>query len=114
MAPPKKRNAEAPREDVKRASEQIASRLRARGVELSGTERSEDLVAIEEAIEHFERVVEARGGDLMVDEGRRGAATEPDDRHFALPVRAEHEPVARYLERIARATDVARRHRTID
>jgi len=29
---------------------------------------------------------------------------------IALPVRADHEPVARYLERLARATDAVRRH----
>ena len=38
----------------------------------------------------------------------------PDDRHFALPMRKGHEPVAAYLERIAHATDVVRRHRGIE
>jgi len=46
----------------------------------------------------------------MMDEGPRGHTAEPDDPHFALPVRAEHESVAGYLERLARATDAVRRH----
>ena len=53
---------------------------------------------------------EARGGDLMMVEGPGGQTTEPDERHFALPVRRDHESVAQYLERLARATDDVRRH----
>jgi hypothetical protein len=112
--PPNKRNAGSADDAVKRASEQIAARLRALGISLTGTERPEDLVGIEEAVERFEEAVEARGGDLMVDEGPHGTASEPDDRHFTLPVRPAHEPVAKYLERIARATDLVRHHRKID
>jgi hypothetical protein len=110
---PKKQNANSS-DDLKRASEQIAARLRALGISLSGSERPEDLVRVEEAVERFEEAVEARGGDLMVDEGPRGAAAEPDDPHFSLPLREGHEPIAKYLERIARTTDVVRRHRKID
>ena len=40
----------------------------------------------------------------------QSVAAEPDDPHFALPMRAEHESVAAYLERPARATDAVRRH----
>jgi hypothetical protein len=46
----------------------------------------------------------------MVDEGVGRQASAPDDPHFALPVRREHETVAAYLERLARATDGVRRH----
>jgi hypothetical protein len=109
-----RQNAKSLSGEVDRASEQIAARLRALGTWLSGTERAEDLAGIEEAIERFEAAVEARGGDLMVDEGPRGAASEPDDPHFALPLRSANEPVTMYLERIERATDIARRHRKID
>ena len=98
-------------EEIRRASTEITGRLIARGIRVAGTERPEDLVEMLEAIERFETAVEARGGDLMVDEGRRGRATEPDDPHFALPVRREHETVADYLERLERATDDVRRHR---
>ena len=111
---PTKGNAGSPDDELKRASAQIAGRLRALGVSLTGTERPEDLVQIEEAIEEFEEAVEARGGDLMVDEGPRGGASQPDDPDFSLPLRQGNEPIAKYLERIARATDLVRRHRKID
>jgi hypothetical protein len=112
--PTKKGKAESGTDEVARAAEQIASRLRALHVPLSGKERPEELVLIEEAIEQFEEAVEARGGDLMVDEGPDGDASEPDDPHFALPLRKGNEPVARYVERISRATDSVRRHPGID
>ena len=35
---------------------------------------------------------------------------EPDDPHFALPLRAEDEPVDHYVERLVFATDEVRRH----
>lgn len=96
--------------EIERASQQIAARLRALGISLTGTERPDELVDIEEAVERFEEAVEASGGDLMVDEGVHGAATEPDDLDFALPLRKGREPIAEYLERVAHATALVRRH----
>ena len=96
-------------EDVRRVSNEFASRLSRLGIRLNGNERPEDLVSLVEAIERFEAAVEARGGDLMMDEGPRGSSV-PDDPHFALPMRAEHESVSDYLERLARKTDEIRRH----
>jgi hypothetical protein len=78
---------------------------------LDGRETAEELVEVEEAVERFERLIERRGGDLMVDEGSGRMASEPDDPHFAIPVRREHETIAAYLERLARATDEVRHHR---
>ena len=95
--------------DVRRVSGEVAGRLAALGVWLGGRETPDELVAIEEAVERFEEAVRAHGGDLMVDEGPHGRTTQPDDRHFALPIRGEHEPVARYLERLTRATETVRR-----
>lgn len=103
-----------PESAVARAAGQIASRLRGLGVTLTGTEGPGELARIEEAVEQFEKAVEARGGDLMVDEPPRGGTPEPDDRHFVLPARKEHEPVETFLERIAQATALVRRHRRID
>ncbi len=101
-----------PREgdDVGRVSGELAGRLETLGIQLTGTERPQELLDMVEAVDRFEAAVESHGGDLMVDEGPRGRTTEPDDRHFALPVRAKHEAVAQYLERLARATDAVRRH----
>ena len=97
-------------DDLKRASRETADRLAALGIRLTGRESAEDLVEIQEAVQRFEQAVESRGGDLMVDEGVPGRTPEPDDPHFALPRRPEHETVAAYLERLARATDLVRRH----
>jgi hypothetical protein len=100
-------------EDLKRASRETADRLRARGIRLTGHESADDLVTIEDAVERFEEAVISRGGDLMVDEGAPGRWPQPDDPHFALPVRGQHELVAAYLDRIERATDAVRRHRPL-
>src|SRR5438034_6410137 len=43
-----------------------------------------------EAVERFENVVEAHGGDLMVDDLK---SSEPDDRHFVLPRRNKGEAI---------------------
>ena len=96
--------------DVQRVSAAITSRLEELGMWLSRDEDPEDLVTLQEAVERFERAVESRGGDLMVDEGPAGNTTEPDDPHFALPRRNEDESVERYLNRLAVATDDVLRH----
>ena len=89
---------------------EIESRLRHRGVHLSGNESDDDLVRILEAVERFEKVVERRGGDLMVDEPVTGdAPREPDDRRFVLPKRSGHESVDTFITRIVIATERAAR-----
>ena len=101
-------------EEMWRVSREVAARLEALGIALDGRERPDELADIEDAVERFEEAVESRGGDLMVDEGDRARASEPDDPHFALPVRRAGETVTAYLERLARATDVVLRHRAAD
>ena len=97
-------------DDVRRVANEYAGRLAGLGIRLNGNERSDEIVQIVEAVQRFERAVESHGGDLMVDEGPRGQTPQPDDPHFALPLRAEHESVGEYLERLARATDDIRHH----
>jgi hypothetical protein len=99
--------------EVQRVSGQSAGRLHSRGIWLSERETPEELTAIQEAVERFEDAVEAHGGDLMVDEPLPGRRPQPDDRHFALPLRREHEPVEHYVDRLARATETVQRHRII-
>jgi len=82
----------------------IAARLSDRGVELTGSESSEDLVTLLETVERFERAVQAKGGDLMVDEGPRDAELQPDDPAFVIPRRADDESVIRYIRRVEEAT----------
>ncbi|HET9424783.1 MAG TPA: hypothetical protein VFO55_05370 [Gemmatimonadaceae bacterium] len=96
--------------DVERVRQELAGRLSTRGIEVPdglGAEEVEDLMA---AVEEFEDAVEAAGGDLMVDEPPRGASgqAQPDDPMFLLPTRTADESVARYIERLAAATEAIR------
>ena len=94
--------------ELKRAMEHTRARLESLFITLSGKETSQELVALEEAVERFEVAVESAGGDLMVDEGPTRGAIQPDDPHFVVPQREAGESVASYLERIATATDRVR------
>lgn len=101
-------------DEMRRVSREVAARLEALGITLDGRERPEELADIEDAVQRFEDAVESRGGDLMVDEGDRARASQPDDPHFALPVRRAGETVTAYLDRLAHATDVVLRHPIAD
>lgn len=97
-------SADSSADDRKRIGEEIASRLRHQGVELTGKESSVELADLEDAVENFERAVERAGGDLMVDEPvDSGKPIAPDDTSFVLPPRKGTEPVAMYIERIQQA-----------
>ena len=86
---------------------EVAARLRSRGITVTGAEQPEDLADLLSAVERFEAVVEAHGGDLMVDDLK---SSEPDDRHFVVPRRAAGEAARRYIGRIDEATAQLRRH----
>jgi hypothetical protein len=98
--------------DVRRAAEEVASRLESRGIEVRATDSPDDLVNILEAVEDFEGAVEAAGGDLMMDEPPPGARPQPDDVRYAMPLRGHGEPVQLYLDRLARATEIVREMKT--
>jgi hypothetical protein len=99
-------------DDRGRVSEEIATRLRAKGVRLSGRESSEQLSDLLEAVERFEAAVEQHGGDLMVDEPIRGnPPIAPDRAAFVLPARRGDESVTEYLARIDEAVEALRRTR---
>jgi hypothetical protein len=90
--------------DLARVGQQIQGRLTSLGVSLDGAETPDQLRQIADAVERFEDAVEARGGDLMVDEPPRGKTAEPDDPDFVLPRRAADESVRAYVDRLERAT----------
>ncbi len=98
-----------PRQDEERAraAAEVAARLRQRGIALTGAERPDDLVDLLSAVERFEVVVEAHGGDLMVDDLK---SSQPDDRHFVVPRRAHDETVRAYVARIDEAAARLRGH----
>ena len=99
--------------ETRRVSDEIVARLRARGIEVSQQESPENLVRLLDAVEEFERTVQRRGGDLMVDEPVGLARpVDPDEASFVLPTRAEHESIAAFIERIGEARGkAARAHR---
>lgn len=97
--------------DLARVSLEIAGRLRTRGIGVTDRDSPEDLVRALEAVEAFERAVESRGGDLMVDEPPPRSTAQPDDVHFLLPTRAADETLQQYTERLWGATAAVRAHR---
>lgn len=97
--------------DIQRVKEEMTGRLLARGIEVTDTDSSDDVVRILEALESFERAVEAHGGDLMMDEPPANNRGEPDDPHFLLPRRSADETAVAYAERLAIATAAARKHK---
>jgi hypothetical protein len=96
--------------DVARVTQEMASRLRARGIAVYDSDSPEDVVALVESVEEFERAVESHGGDLMVDEPPASGSAQPDDPHFLLPTRTADESVSNYVRRLRAATAAVRKH----
>ena len=95
-------------EERRRIVEEISSRLRRNGVQITGNESSDELADLEEAVEQFERMVERGGGDLMVDEPVSGSSPiAPDEPDFVLPSRKQSESVQAYIKRIHEAASRA-------
>src|SRR5712671_3772815 len=94
-------------EERKTAAAEVATRLRGRGIAVTGAERPEELADLLSAVERFEAAVEAHGGDLMVDDLK---SVQPDDRHFVVPRRAHGESVQAYIIRIDEAADRLHKH----
>lgn len=95
-------------EERRRIAEEMSLRLRRNGVQLTGTESTEELADLEEAVEKFERMVERGGGDLMVDEPVAGGSPiAPDEAEFVLPTRKPSESVPAYIKRIHEAASRA-------
>lgn len=103
---PMNRSSDAADDERQRVAAEVASRLRRRGVQLSGSESEVELADIEESVEEFERAVERSGGDLMVDEPVAGdSPIAPDETAFVLPARKANESVASFIGRISDATE---------
>lgn len=92
--------ADIDRDDIARNVALVVSRLRQRGVEVNVNEDPEELALLLESVERFEMAVEARGGDLMVDEPPVGGEPEPDDPAFLLPAREPEETLPVYRSRL--------------
>jgi hypothetical protein len=84
-------------EEQARAREHTADLLARRGVLLFGNESDEELADLWSAVERFESLVEARGGDTMTN---APDSAEPDNPAFVLPERKAREPANEYTRRI--------------
>jgi hypothetical protein len=87
-------------EDRARAREHNLDVLGQRGVLLFGDETDDQLADLWSAVDRFESVVEARGGDTLTN---APDSSEPDNPAFVLPERRAREPVAEYVRRIQEA-----------
>lgn len=87
-------------EERLRTREHVADLLARRGVLLWGEESGDELADLWTAVERFESVVEARGGDTMTN---APDSSEPDDPLFVLPERRARESAVDYTRRILAA-----------
>lgn len=87
-------------EEQVRAREHAADILARRGVLLTGNESDDELADLWSAVERFESVVEARGGDTMTN---ALDSAEPDNPAFVLPERKAREAARDYARRILEA-----------
>lgn len=87
-------------EEQSRAREHTADILARRGILLTGEETDEQLSDLWSAVERFESMVEARGGDTLTN---APTSAEPDNPAFVLPERKARESARDYTRRILEA-----------
>ena len=89
-------------EEQERARQHAADVLSRRGVLLAGNETGDELASLWSAVDQFESVVEARGGDRMTN---APDSAQPDNPAFVLPERKARESAGDYTRRILEAAD---------
>jgi hypothetical protein len=88
------------RQERKAAAEELAGRIRTKGVHVRGNETAAELDDILTAIDEFESAVMARGGDLMSNSPN---STDPTNPEYVLPQRKTGESAREYIARVRRA-----------
>ncbi len=88
-------------EEQARAREHTLDILERRGVKLHGGETEEELGDLWNAVDRFDAVVQARGGDSYTNAPQSSA---PENRQLVLPERTGRETARAYIGRIAEAT----------
>ena len=96
-------------EEQRTARLEMESRLASRGIAALRDDDDIELADLLDAVEQFEDMVEAKGGDLMVD---HIGSDRPDDPAFVLPTRGAGEAVPAYRIRVLEALDRLRTPRT--
>lgn len=84
-------------EERDRVRDEMTARLRHRGASLDGSESDEEVLALSNAVDTFERAVMQSGGDLMVDTPE---SSQPDNPAHVLPQRRADERADAYARRI--------------
>ena|SRR5579864_2536394 len=95
------------RDEQRSVAAEVRDRLERRGISVTGADRDADVVDLLSAVDRFEEAVEARGGDLMVDDLK---SSQPDDEHFVVPRRGASESLRDYIVRIDEAAFRLRKH----
>jgi hypothetical protein len=91
-------------DQTRRVREEVVNRLERAGITTTTSDSPDALVRLLEAVETFERTVELRGGDLMVDEPTRAdRPIQPDDAAFVMPRRANGETIDAFIARLGEA-----------
>ena len=93
-------------EEQRTARLETEGRLASRGIVARQDDDDIELADLLDAVEQFEDMVEAQGGDLMVD---HIGTDRPDDPAFVLPPRPEGETVPAYRHRVLEALNRLRR-----
>lgn len=90
------------------ARQEAIDRLRDRGIPVVARDSDIEVADLLDAIERFEGVVEAQGGDLMVN---RIGSPEPQNAAFVPPIRERDESASDYRARMLAAASALRHHR---
>ena len=85
------------REEQQRAAAHTRDILVQRGIRVADGDDPEALAGILEAVERFEGVVRARGGDSFLNSPR---SSEPENPDWVVPTREQGESAADYVGRI--------------
>ena len=86
--------------DVQHAADLVAESLRRRGVEVDGSEDSDQLAGVLDAVETFERARYLRGADSFVNDPD---SDQPDDERFVIPPRNGDEALDASARRVRQA-----------
>lgn len=95
-------------EERQRVRDELDARLRHRGASITGSESDDEILALANAVDAFERAVMQSGGDLMVDTPE---SSRPDNPDFVLPQRYGDEDVDAYIRRIQQTAERIGRER---
>jgi hypothetical protein len=90
------------REEQARAAEHTRTVLAQRGARVDPADADDALVDLLDAVDRFEGVVQARGGDSFLNSPR---SSQPENPAFVIPPREDGEAARAYARRVLEAAD---------